>query len=346
MEFEWTNGRVLSQITVNPTDPNGTEDVYSYTYDESGIRSSKTVNGVTHTYVYASGKLLQETYGSNTLDFFYSTSGQPYALSYNGTTYYYITNLQGDVMQIINANGEVVAEYEYDPYGNIISATGELAEVNPLRYRGYIYDSECNLYYLQSRYYDPGTGKFLNRDVVYDLDTGLQGYNLFVYCGNNPVRRVDISGADSVDMIDGDEDADEPLIKDGGCGRGHRPSPPTGNPSGNGSGFAGHHNVESGNSDQSATNNPATGNYNPLKGITYTEKVQVQKAQGDYHSFPDIVDNYGTYGQQQTIAGGDGNTYTRISIVGMYGGKSGAFVYIINANGVCNHRMFEVNYTK
>ena len=170
----------------------------SYTYDADGIRTSKTVNGVKHTYVYASGKLLRETYGSNTLDFFYSTSGQPYALSYNGTTYYYITNLQGDVMQIINANGEVVAEYEYDPYGNIISATGELAEVNPLRYRGYIYDSECNLYYLQSRYYDPSIGRFLNADAFASTGQGILGYNMFAYCNNCPTCRVDHSGLFSI----------------------------------------------------------------------------------------------------------------------------------------------------
>ena len=107
-------------------------------------------------------------------------------------------------------------------------------QVQHFCYRGYVYDQECNLYYLQSRYYDPKVGRFLNRDVVYDLDAGLQGYNLFVYCGNNPVRRVDISGADSVDMIDGDEDTDEPQVKDGGCGRSHRFSSPPGNPSGNG----------------------------------------------------------------------------------------------------------------
>ena len=136
------------------TATDGTTNV-SYTYDSDGIRTSKTVNGVTHTYVYASGKLLRETYGSNTLDFFYSTSGQPYALSYNGVTYYYITNLQGDVMSIVDGSGAVVASYEYDPYGNIISATSDLAEINPLRYRGYVYDQEHELL----DFYAPSTNK-------------------------------------------------------------------------------------------------------------------------------------------------------------------------------------------
>ena len=185
--FTWEDGRQLATAT------DGTTNV-SYTYDSDGIRTSKTVNGVKHTYVYASGKLLRETYGDTIIDFFYSTSGQPYALSYNGTTYYYITNLQGDVMQIINANGEVVAEYEYDPYGNIISATGALAEVNPLRYRGYIYDSECNLYYLQSRYYDPSIARFLNADSYASTGQGIIGTNMFAYCNNNPATFSDPTG--------------------------------------------------------------------------------------------------------------------------------------------------------
>ena len=146
----------------------------------------------------ASGKLLRETYGDTTLDFFYSTSGQPYALSHNGMTYYYITNLQGDVMSIVDGTGAVVAEYEYDPYGNILSTTGTLADtlgqINPLRYRGYVYDQECNLYYLQSRYYDPKVGRFINADVFASTGQGILGNNMFAYCGNNPVSNEDPTG--------------------------------------------------------------------------------------------------------------------------------------------------------
>ena len=179
------------------TATDGTTNV-SYTYDSDGIRTSKTVKGVKHTYVYASGKLLRETYGSNTLDFFYSTSGQPYALSYNGTIYYYITNLQGDVMSIVDGTGAVVVGYEYDPYGNILSTTGTLAdtlgESNPLRYRGYVYDQECDLYYLQSRYYDAKVGRFLNPDSYPSTGQGIIGNNMFAYCGNNPIMHTDSSG--------------------------------------------------------------------------------------------------------------------------------------------------------
>ena len=189
--FTWEDGRQLATAT------DGTTSI-SYTYDADGIRTSKTVNGVKHTYVYASGKLLRETYGDTIIDFFYSTSGQPYALNYNGTVYYYITNLQGDVMSIVNASGAVVVNYKYDPYGNILSITGTLSdtlgEVNPLRYRGYVYDQECNLYYLQSRYYDPSIGRFLNADAYTSTGQGIVGNNMFAYCLNNPVNYLDSTG--------------------------------------------------------------------------------------------------------------------------------------------------------
>ena len=80
---------------------------------------------------------------------------------------------------------------------------------------------------------------------------------------------------------------------------------------------------------------------NPLESIEYTQKVENQRQQGDYHSFPNIVDNYGSYGYQETITGGDGSTYTKLSIPGAYGSKTGYFVYIWDENNICNHRLFE-----
>lgn len=184
--FTWSNGRSLTRAV-------STTQALDFTYDSSGLRTSKTVDGVTHKYLYAGGKLMRETYGSNTLDFFYDANGTPYALKYNGTVYYYITNLQGDVIQIVDASGNAVATYEYDPYGKVISATGTLAETNPIRYRGYYYDSETGLYYLQSRYYDPELSRFINCDNQLLITEALVA-NLFTYCVNNPINGYDPVG--------------------------------------------------------------------------------------------------------------------------------------------------------
>ena len=151
------------------------------------------MNGTTYRYYYASGKLMRMTWGTNTIDFFYDASGLPYAMKYNGTVYYYVTNLQGDVMHIVNASGTVVASYDYDPYGKVISAVGSLANINPLRYRGYVYDQETGFYYLNSRYYDPAVGRFINPDSLLNQESAL-GNNMFAYCLNNPMNMTDTEG--------------------------------------------------------------------------------------------------------------------------------------------------------
>ena len=97
-------------------------------------------------------------------------------------------------MYLVDGTGATVAAYEYDPYGNILSATGEMAEINPLRYRGYYYDAELEMYYLQSRYYDPAIGRFINADSFISTDGGVLDSNMFAYCGNNPVMGYDPTG--------------------------------------------------------------------------------------------------------------------------------------------------------
>ena len=100
----------------------------------------------------------------------------------------------GDVTAVLNSAGDVVAEYQYDAYGNVMSATGPLAELNPLRYRGYYYDSETGYYYLQSRYYVPEWGRFLNAAVLFIAGDALTGSNMYAYCNGNPVKYMDPSG--------------------------------------------------------------------------------------------------------------------------------------------------------
>ena len=168
---------------------------------------------ITHDYLTQSGRVARETIRQSvggtvlkteTLDFFYDESGRPFAFNYSvdGSdfeTYYYILNLQGDVVQIIDANGVMQAEYIYSPWGEIISAEGDLAEINPLRYRGYYYDSETGFYYLQSRYYDPENHRFINADTESSTGQGFIGTNAFVYVLNNPVALAD-SGGDKADI--------------------------------------------------------------------------------------------------------------------------------------------------
>ena len=179
--------------------------------DTTPAETERTISGVlastetvTHEYLTQSGKVVRETITTSmdttTLDFFYDESGRPFAFNYTPegstpNTYYYILNLQGDVVQIIDEGGVLQAEYVYSPWGEIISAEGDLAEINPLRYRGYYYDSETGFYYLQSRYYDPENHRFINADSYASTDSGdAIACNMFAYCGNNPVMRGDEDG--------------------------------------------------------------------------------------------------------------------------------------------------------
>ena len=176
---------------------------YTYTYGMAGVRSSKTVGSTTYKYTTLSGLVTRQTGGNATIDFVYDESNQPLAMKYNGKVYYYVLNAQGDVVRIVDGSRNVVASYSYDPWGKLLSSSGTLANVNPLRYRGYYYDSETGFYYLQSRYYDPAIGRFINADSYASTDaTGLLSTNMFAYCENNPVMRVDPTGELFWDILD------------------------------------------------------------------------------------------------------------------------------------------------
>ena len=131
---------------------------------------------------------------TDTLIFSYDENGKPAALTYNGNTYYYVTTQQGDVMYIVDGSNNIKASYTYNAWGEIISSSGELADVNPIRYRGYYYDAETGLYYLQSRYYDPVICRFINADKYASTGQDFLGFNMFAYCGNNPVNNSDPDG--------------------------------------------------------------------------------------------------------------------------------------------------------
>lgn len=198
--FTWTQGRRLATAKVGSTN-------ISYTYDMAGVRSSKTVGSTKYDFTTLSGLVTRQTGGGKTIDFVYDENNQPLAMKYNNTLYYYVLNAQGDVIALADQNGNLIAKYSYDPWGKLLSVTPngwldeqnayylEVAEANPLRYRGYYYDSETGFYYLQSRYYDPEIGRFINADSYASTDaTGLLSTNMFAYCENNPVNRSDPSG--------------------------------------------------------------------------------------------------------------------------------------------------------
>ena len=198
MSFEWENGRILKNI-------NTSDKAVQMSYDSNGMRTQKSVDGVKTNYYYDSNKnLIALVKGNDTLLFYYDSDGSATSFSYNGTMYFYVKNLQGDVVRIIDLAGTEVASYVYDAWGNIKDTKGDstVRELNPIRYRGYVYDTETSLYYLQSRYYDPFTGRFLNADIYCDTGTSTPlSTNMFAYCENNPISNADEGGYIAANVI-------------------------------------------------------------------------------------------------------------------------------------------------
>ena len=200
MTMSWT-GRELQSISKN-------NNTYSFTYNLDGLRTKKSVNGTNTFYYYDdSNNLIGLKKGNTTVLFYYDQNGQVYSMTVGNNTYFFIKNLQGDVTKIIDNNGTVVANYAYDAWGALLTTKNEngqeitdlnhIAFTNPFRYRGYVYDTETQLYYLQSRYYDPKTGRFINADDSAYADTysgSPLSTNMFAYCENNAISGYDPSG--------------------------------------------------------------------------------------------------------------------------------------------------------
>ncbi len=210
INLSWTRGRQLKQFG----------DIATYCYNSNGIRTSKTVGTVT-TKFYLNGNhiLRQEDSENNVLDFLYGADGLA-GFTYNGTNYFYKKNIQNDIIGILDSAGKEIIRYNYDAWGNqrvIILSNGvgyeefdpnkvytgdeyeynKIARINPFRYRSYYFDTETNLYYLNSRYYDPELGRFINSDDINTIDVtkvALNGLNLYAYCLNNPVNKTDATG--------------------------------------------------------------------------------------------------------------------------------------------------------
>ena len=171
------------------------------------MESAGGVTGEQTVYYIEDGVILGEyRYGAGTKSIVYQfdESGRRLGFTYNGTQYYYRHNLQGDVIAIVDRNADTVAKYTYDAWGKVLAVTNAssvsqtsstfIGNINPIRYRGYYYDTDLGLYYLQSRYYDPETGRFLNADGYVQTGDGLMDKNMFAYCMNDPVNRKDPTG--------------------------------------------------------------------------------------------------------------------------------------------------------
>ena len=199
----WQNGRQLASMKYGAIN-------IGFTYDVDGLRTSKTIPnvGLEHKYYYVGNRLQYETLGgSSALWYFYDADGNPSGIRYkdnSGTVndYYFVCNWRGDVIQIYNASGTLVGSYTYDAWGrvteNATSAdTENITETNPIRYRGYYYDTETRLYYVNSRYYDPAVKRFVNSDdseIIDGSNAHLLENNLFAYCFNNPINMIDEDG--------------------------------------------------------------------------------------------------------------------------------------------------------
>ena len=176
--MEWQHGRELASMSKDGI-------TWNHTYNADGLRTKRTNGTTTYTYIYVGGTLVRmtETVGSTTNRLFFSHSpeGLPLSVVYKGVEYYYVTNIQGDVIALLDIEGNVVVEYTYDAWGNVLTTTGSgadtIGKVNPLRYRGYVYDSETGLYYLQRKTGDGSpsyynfTGRVERQGTVLRLDS-------------------------------------------------------------------------------------------------------------------------------------------------------------------------------
>ena len=210
--YTWQHGRQLAQMS--KANGSGTENV-NYTYDAAGHRIAKEHEMVVEVdgEVYRNGSTAKYTYLGDTLTdmqwvevdgsvssfhFTYDATG-PMSMTFCGAEYFYLKNAQGDVTGLVgDSSGTQVVAYTYDAWGKLLSTTGGMANTlgkhNPIRYHGYIYDTESGLYYLGSRYYNPETGRFINADGYASTGQGILGDNTFAYCQNNPIKYGDTEG--------------------------------------------------------------------------------------------------------------------------------------------------------
>ena len=179
--------------------------IAEYTYDENGIKTSVNAEGKTTYFIYEGNTLLGQYTDNdgtieNAMQFLYDENGEIQGVQHNGRMYYYQKDIMGNVYTVRNASGGSSGAYKYEAYGhNFFGYDGNdpFRNINPIKYRGYYYDSYYGGYYNLSRYYNPGMGRFLNLDdpmIALQSKSDPDGMNLYTYCNNDPVNYVDYDG--------------------------------------------------------------------------------------------------------------------------------------------------------
>ena len=188
-ELTWEKGRQLTKMSK-------ADKTIQFGYDALGMRISREADGVRTEYIYEGDRLLRQITGSEVMTFIYGSEGI-IGFKLGTSRYLYRKNVFGDVEEIYSAKGTLVGKYRYTAFGEceIETDANGIATKNPIRYRGYYFDEETGFYYLKTRYYDPETGRFITiDDVSYLAPDTINGLNLYAYCGNNPVMRIDENG--------------------------------------------------------------------------------------------------------------------------------------------------------
>lgn len=211
--YSWINGRRLRCMHKGELGEQGYDEI-AFEYNENGLRTKKTrmyydnatgdIGYKVTSYTLHGKNIVHMTENGNELHFFYDVQNKPAVVVFNGTAYAYLYNLQGDVIGLLDSNGTKMVSYSYDAWGKMLSKTGTLAStlgtIQPFRYRGYVYDEETGLYYLRSRYYAVNVCRFMNADILLGKQLPLQ-HNLYTYCNNSPVARVDVSGCANISSL-------------------------------------------------------------------------------------------------------------------------------------------------
>lgn len=196
-KLSWIDGNQLSEYIDETRNLN-----IKYEYNLEGIRTSKTINGELTKYYLENDNVIVEKTENDMIQYLRDELGTLYGFELNGITYFYLKNIQNDIIGITDSNNNVVCKYVYDVWGNLehlldqdgneINDKTNIAFKNKYRYRSYYYDEESNLYYLKTRYYSPLLKRFISSDSI--LSNNYLTYNLFSYCNNNPSSQTDDIG--------------------------------------------------------------------------------------------------------------------------------------------------------